>query len=220
MHSGGVYSNEDALRVVLGLALLGGVLGFVPYNFNPASIFMGDTGSMFLGFVCALMMILFASQPQHFKWFLASLVMFSLPTLDTALAFVRRWVNGRPIFSADRCHFHHQLVARGFSVKQTVMISYGLSVAFCLVAWAIVFTRTRYALAVYLVVFGSIIVAAYKMGMVHERVGARKLPARSAEPLLPQPQARLDQPEQLPSVAYSDRPGSAGPWSQTPAQVK
>ncbi len=169
MNGGAVNTNRDALRVVLGLALVGGVLGFVPFNFNPASIFMGDTGSMFLGFCCATMAVLFASE-FHFKWFLAAMVMFSLPLLDTALAFVRRWVNGRPLFSPDRYHFHHQLVARGFSVKRTVVISYGLSLIFCLLGAAIVFTRTRYAVAIYLVVFGSIIVAAYKMGMVHESV--------------------------------------------------
>jgi UDP-GlcNAc:undecaprenyl-phosphate GlcNAc-1-phosphate transferase len=176
MHSGALNVNQDALRVVLGLALLGGVLGFVPFNFNPASIFMGDTGSMFLGFCCATMMILFASETGHFKWFLASMVMFSLPTLDTALALVRRWVNRRPLFSPDRHHLHHQLVARGFTVKQTVLISYGLSLIFCMLAGIIVYIRTRYAVGIYLVVFGSIIVAAYKMGMVHERVSpaARK----------------------------------------------
>ncbi|MFI5381269.1 MAG: glycosyltransferase family 4 protein [Tepidisphaerales bacterium] len=164
-------ANMDALRVVLGLALLGGVLGFVPYNFNPASIFMGDTGSMFLGFCCATLMVLFASEGQA-KWLLAALVMFSLPILDTALAFVRRWVNGRPLFSPDKFHIHHQLVARGFTVKQTVVISYGLAVFFVLLGAAIVYVRPRYAAAVYLVVFGSIIVAAYKMGMVHEKVEA------------------------------------------------
>ena len=169
MSSGAMNANQDALRVVLSLALLGAVLAFVPYNFNPASIFMGDTGSMLLGFACATMMILFASY-GHFRWFLASMVIFALPILDTALAFVRRWVNGRPIFSADRHHFHHQLVARGFTVKQTVIISYALSLIFCLLGVAIVFIRARYAMGVYLVVFGSIVVAAYKMGMVHERV--------------------------------------------------
>jgi UDP-GlcNAc:undecaprenyl-phosphate/decaprenyl-phosphate GlcNAc-1-phosphate transferase len=181
--SGATTVNLDALRVVLGLALLGGVLAFIPFNFNPASIFMGDTGSMFLGFCCAVMMILFASQQEHFKWFLASLVMFSLPLLDTALAFTRRWVNGRPLFSPDKFHFHHQLVARGFTVKQTVMISYGLAIMFALLGAAIVYIRTRYAVAVYLVVFGSVVVAAYKMGMVHERVkatGPRKLGAQDA----------------------------------------
>ena len=168
--SGGVNANQDGLRVVLGLALLGAVLAFVPFNFNPASIFMGDTGSMFVGFACALMMILFASEGHSTKWFLASMVMFALPMLDTLLAFTRRWVNGRPLFSADKHHFHHQMVARGFSVKQTVLISYGLSLIFCILGAAIVFVRTRYAVGIYIVVFGSIIVAAYKMGMVHERV--------------------------------------------------
>jgi UDP-GlcNAc:undecaprenyl-phosphate/decaprenyl-phosphate GlcNAc-1-phosphate transferase len=96
-------------------------------------------------------------------------VIFALPVLDTILAFARRWVNGRPLFSADKFHIHHQLVARGYSVKQTVLISYGLAIGFAMLGAAIVFMRTRYAVGVYLVVFGSIIVAAYKMGMVHEK---------------------------------------------------
>ncbi len=167
MVGGGVNTNWDALRVVLGLALLGAVLGFVPYNFNPASIFMGDTGSMLLGFACASMIILMAQ--ERTKWGLAAMVMFALPVLDTALAFARRYINRRPVFSADRQHFHHQLVARGFSVKQTVLISYGLALFFALLGVAMVFTRTRYTIALYLVIFGCISVAAYKMGMVHER---------------------------------------------------
>lgn len=167
MYGGGLNTNWDALRVILGLAILGAVLGFIPYNFNPASIFMGDTGSMLLGFVCAVMIILMAQEQP--KWFLAAMVMFALPVLDTSLAFARRWIAGRPLFSADAQHFHHQLVQRGFSVKQTVLISYGLAIFFALLGATIVFIRTRYAVAIYLVTFGSIIVAAYKMGMVHER---------------------------------------------------
>jgi UDP-GlcNAc:undecaprenyl-phosphate GlcNAc-1-phosphate transferase len=170
MNGGGVETNWDALRVILGLALLGAVLGFVPFNFNPASIFMGDTGSMFLGFVCGTMIVLMGQ--ERAKWFLAATVMFALPILDTALAFTRRWINHRPLFSADKQHFHHQLVARGFSVKQTVLISYLLAVFFGLLGMIIVFMRTRYAVAFYMVIFGSIIVAAYKMGMIHERNGS------------------------------------------------
>ena len=164
----GLNPNLDAMRVVIAIALLGAVLGFIPYNFNPASIFMGDTGSMFLGFSCATMIILM-SQGQHWRWFLASMVMFALPVLDTALALARRWVNGRPIFSADKLHFHHQLVARGFSVKKTVLISYGLAFFFALAGALVAITRTRYAVALYLIIFGYVIVAAYKMGMVHEK---------------------------------------------------
>jgi UDP-GlcNAc:undecaprenyl-phosphate GlcNAc-1-phosphate transferase len=162
-------TNLNAVRIVLALALLGAVLGFVPYNFNPASIFMGDAGSMFLGYACATMILLLMQTEDGFKWLLAALVMFSLPVLDTALAFARRYVNGRPIFSADRHHFHHQLVARGFTVRKTVLISYGLAIGFVVLGGFVAYMRLRYAVAFYMVIFGSIIVAAYKMGMVHER---------------------------------------------------
>ena len=160
-------ANTDGMRVVLGLALLGAVLGFVPFNFNPASIFLGDTGSMFIGFSFATLLVMMAENRP--KWFLAGFVMFALPVLDTALAFIRRWVNKRPVFSPDRHHFHHQLLARGFTVRQTVVISYGLATCFVALGAAIVFMRTRYVVAAYMVIFGSIFVAAYKMGLVHEK---------------------------------------------------
>lgn len=161
-------ANRDSLRVILGLALLAATLGFVPFNFNPASIFMGDAGSLFLGFSCALMIILLGEAEA--RWLLAALVMFSLPVLDTALAFARRKLAGRALFSADKQHLHHQLVARGMSVKQAVLTAYALAIFFVICGIAIVYIRTRYAVAFYLVLFGSIIVAAYKMGMIHERV--------------------------------------------------
>jgi UDP-GlcNAc:undecaprenyl-phosphate GlcNAc-1-phosphate transferase len=167
MFGGGMNSNWDALRVVLGFALLGAILGFIPYNFNPASIFMGDTGSMFLGYSCGTLIILLAQERP--KWFLAAMVMFALPVLDTVLAFARRYVAGRPIFQADRFHFHHQLLARGMTVRRAVIVIYIIAIGFALLGSAIVFMRTRYAVAIYLVIFGSIVVAAYKMGMVHER---------------------------------------------------
>ncbi len=168
MVGGGINTNRDAIRVILALSLLGAILGFIPYNFNPATIFMGDTGSMFLGFSCATMMI--EMSHENSKWFLAAMVMFALPILDTSLAFARRYLNGRPLFSADRQHIHHQLLLRGLSVKQAVLVSYGLALFFGLLGTAMLFMRTRYAVAMYLVIFGSLVVIAYKMGMVHERV--------------------------------------------------
>ena len=197
----GIYANLDAQRVILGLALLGAVLGFIPYNFNPASIFMGDTGSMFLGYACATMIVLLGQ--THTKWLLASMVMFALPILDTALALARRWTNRRPIFSPDKQHFHHQLVARGFTIKQTVMISYGLSIFFALLGISMVFVRTRYAIGIYLVVFGSIIVAAFKMGMIHERSAGpvSTLDETSADAFAsaPEPASVMEVPDSLES---------------------
>ena len=209
MVGGGFQTNLDAQRVILGLALLGAVLGFIPFNFNPASIFMGDTGSMFLGYACATMIILMG-QGQT-KWFLASMVMFALPILDTALAFARRWMNDRPIFSADKQHFHHQLVARGFTVKQTVLISYGLAIFFGLLGTAMVFVRLRYTVAIYLVVFGSIIVAAYKMGMIHERPIGQPMDLDDVPPdaFAPAPQADPATVMEIPAATGDSRESTA-----------
>lgn len=183
-------ANDDALRVVLALALLGGVLGFVPYNFNPASIFMGDTGSMFLGFMCGLLIILMGDVAN--RWFLAATVMFALPILDTGLAFARRWVNRRPVFSADKHHFHHQLVARGLTVRKAVVLLYVLAIVFVVCGIAIVFMRTRYASMFYMVIFCSIIVAAYKMGMVHEKPSVVTRRPLGAEPISSAPPPQID----------------------------
>jgi UDP-GlcNAc:undecaprenyl-phosphate GlcNAc-1-phosphate transferase len=163
--SGG--SPIDPTRITLSLALLGAVLGFLPFNFNPASIFMGDTGSMFLGFICGVMILLFA-QNQTVKWCLAGIIMFGLPMMDTLLAIVRRKLNGKPIFSPDSNHFHHYLIKRGFTVRKAVLISYLVAAIFVSFALVIVIMQTRLAIAVYLVLFSYIIVAAFKMGMIFQ----------------------------------------------------
>lgn len=158
----------DPVRITLSMALLGAVLGFLPYNFNPASIFMGDTGSMFLGYMCGVMMLLFG-QDGIVRWFLSALVIFGLPMLDTLLAIVRRKLNDKPIFSADSNHFHHFLIKRGFTVRQAVLISYLLAAVFVSFGLVIVIFPTRLALGVYMVLFGWLVVAAFKMGMVFQQ---------------------------------------------------
>ncbi len=173
-------ANDDAVRLALSLALFGAVLGFLPFNFNPASIFMGDAGSLLMGFVIATMILLIGDVGS--KWMLGGLVMFSLPVLDTALAFARRWTAGRPLFSADKHHFHHQLIARGLTVRRAVVLSYGLTIFFVAAGAMLVYFRTRYAVAFYMVLFGSIIVAAYKIGMIHERVSPDRTDDEPATP--------------------------------------
>ena len=81
---------------------------------------------MFLGYMCGTMMLLFG-QGGIVRWFLGAVVIFGLPLLDTLLAIVRRKLNGQPIFSPDSNHFHHFLIKRGYTVKQAVLLSYGLA---------------------------------------------------------------------------------------------
>ena len=162
----------DPTRIALSLALLGAVMGFLPYNFNPASIFMGDTGSMFLGFICGTMILLFG-QNGSIRWFMSAIIMFGLPMMDTLLAIVRRKLNGKPIFSPDSNHFHHFLVKRGFTVRKAVLLSYGVAAVFVSFALIIVvLPNTQVASGIYLVLFAWIIVIAFKMGMIFQTTPA------------------------------------------------
>jgi UDP-GlcNAc:undecaprenyl-phosphate GlcNAc-1-phosphate transferase len=135
----------DPVRAVVCLALLGSVCGFLPFNYYPARIFMGDAGSLLLGLNMAALMILFAEKTPQF-W-LASVVIFGLPILDTAVAFARRIVNKRPLFVPDRGHIYDQMMGRGLSLRKTVNLCYALSAVYALaglaisrmpLAWAIV----------------------------------------------------------------------------------
>ena len=144
----------DSVRVILCLALLGAVCGFLPFNRHPAKIFMGDAGSMLLGFFAAALMILFAEKAV--RWWMASVVVFGLPILDTAVALVRRLLNGRPLFVSDRGHIYDQMIDRGIPLKRTVAICYALAALYALIGVGLSLRtkiRARYALIIYVLVF-------------------------------------------------------------------
>ncbi len=141
----------DPVRIIVCLAIVGGVFGFLPFNRHPAKIFMGDAGSMLLGFVVASLMILFAEHTP--RWWMASIMVFGLPILDTATALVRRLVNRKPLFVSDRGHIYDQMMDRGLSLKTTVKICYLLAGLYAIIGLVMSQIRTRYALAVYIMVF-------------------------------------------------------------------
>ena len=151
-----VNDVEDPVRLAVSLGLMGAVLGFFPLNRHPAKIFMGDAGSMLLGFAVATMMILFASRSP--RWWMASILVLGLPILDTAVALARRLLNRRPLFVSDRGHIYDQLIDRGVPLKKTVRICYWLSGLYALLGMLITQLRTRYAGIVFLAV---IIVSAF-----------------------------------------------------------
>ena len=141
----------DPVRIVLGLALVGSVFGFLMFNRHPAVIFLGDSGSIFLGYIIAAMMMLFATKSP--RWWLASIVIFGLPILDTATALIRRFLNKRPLFVSDRGHIYDQMIDRGISLQTTVNINYLLAGLYVLLGCAgAVLLRARYALILYIVV--------------------------------------------------------------------
>jgi len=146
----GFSDSGDPVRIVICLGLVGAVCGFLPFNRHPARIFMGDAGSMLLGFVAAALMILFAERVV--RWWLASVIVFGLPILDTAVAVARRLLNHRPLFISDRGHIYDQMIDRGIPLKRTVALCYGLAGFYALLGVAMSQVRTRYAVMVYLFV--------------------------------------------------------------------
>ena len=120
------------IAIILITALIGALLGFLPFNFAPAKTFIGDTGSNFLGFMLAIISILGVAKTYTLAVIVLPVIVLGLPILDVVFAIIRRLVKGKSIkaiFQADKGHLHHKLVAKGFSQKQAVLILYGVSAA-------------------------------------------------------------------------------------------
>lgn len=115
-------------------ALCGACVGFMPFNLNPAKIFMGDVGSQFLGFVLACVSVMGLFKLHTVITFLVPVLAMAIPLADTVFAFFRRIVHGQSPFHADKGHFHHRLLAMGLNQKQAVAVLYGISAVMGLVA--------------------------------------------------------------------------------------
>lgn len=126
--------NGNAIVGLTAIALAGALLGFLWHNFNPASIFMGDGGSLFLGYTLATTAIWGSTKSSTVVSLLIPLLCLGLPIADTSLAILRRVARGRPMFSPDRDHIHHKLLARGMSPRRTVLTLYGAAALLALAA--------------------------------------------------------------------------------------
>lgn len=161
-------------RIILALAMVGAAAGFLPFNRNPAKIFMGDAGSMLLGLNAAILILMFG-EARKVRWMIGALMVFGLPIADMLLALARRWRNGRRLMSGDRSHYYDQLCDRGLSVRRVVAISYLLTSAFVLVGVSVIFLRTRYAILVYFLAVVAAVATVWKFDMAGIERG--RLPA-------------------------------------------
>lgn len=148
---------------ILSAALAGSALGFLQHNFNPAKIFMGDTGSMFLGYMLAAVSVTGTVKSAATIALIVPIVALGLPIMDTAFAIIRRYMSGKPIFKPDKGHLHHRLLEMGLTQRQAVLLMYAISG--CLGMSAIALTEVNIA-------FGTIIVIAL---LVVAFLGARKI---------------------------------------------
>ena len=122
-----VLTDTDINVICMITILVGACMGFLPFNFNPARIFMGDTGSLFLGYTLAVLSIQGCFKLNGIISFWVPILVFALPLADTAFAFIRRIITGNSPFKADRGHLHHKLIDRGYEQKYAVMILYAVS---------------------------------------------------------------------------------------------
>lgn len=155
------HGPRDAQRIVLTLALLGACMGFLPHNFNPASIFLGDCGSMLLGY-CTIVIILTLGDMGQTHLVLAGLMMFALPIIDSVLAIVRRRMAGKSITEADDQHLHH-MFKRALGVKGAVLVLYGITLSVTILGLAMSLSRARVVYALGLVVVCYVGVTAIKI---------------------------------------------------------
>jgi UDP-GlcNAc:undecaprenyl-phosphate GlcNAc-1-phosphate transferase len=169
----------DHARIVLCLALIGACLGFLPHNFNPAVIFLGDTGSLLLGFVTIVIVMTLGDTGQT-NLVLAGMVIFAVPVIDTALAIARRKLAGKKISEGDSDHLHHML-KRALGVKGAALTLYAIGAGFALLGVLMSFERARVTYVLVLVLASYIVVIAFKTARrkQFEELGA-KLAAEAA----------------------------------------
>ena len=147
---------------IISAALAGGCLGFLPYNFNPAKIFMGDTGSQFLGYMLSVICIQGLFKGYAIISFIVPLLILALPIFDTLFAIVRRAWNHKPIMGADRGHLHHRLLDNGFTQKETVAILYVIATVMGISA-VLLLEKGSYTAALLLMIAVSTAFGLYKL---------------------------------------------------------
>src|SRR4051812_44286818 len=157
--------HGDAMTVLVMTALAGGIIGFLFYNLNLAQIFMGDTGSLFLGFVLAATSLRTGNGSSSAWALLVPVLALGLPIADTLLAFTRRALRGQSPFHPDREHIHHKLLDLGLTHRQVVLALYGACVCLCSAALLLSFSSSRTNAFIVIVVAALATYAIHQIGV-------------------------------------------------------
>ncbi|MDY6269621.1 MAG: MraY family glycosyltransferase [Selenomonadaceae bacterium] len=148
-------------------AIAGAAIGFLYYNFNPARIFMGDSGSMFFGYMLAGISVIGAVKSAATIALIVPILALGLPILDTTFAIIRRYRGGVPIFKPDKGHLHHRLLDLGFTQRQAVLLMYVISALLGLSAVALTEVSSQFAILIVCVVVFVVLFGAKKIGIFH-----------------------------------------------------
>lgn len=197
--------SETDVAVVMA-ALAGACIGFLPFNFHPAKIFMGDTGATFLGYIMATMSVQGMFKMYNLISFIVPFLVLGLPIFDVTFAVFRRIAHGQSPMTPDRGHIHHRLIDMGFSQKQAVGVLYLVSAILGLSAVVLTVTKVS-RVVVFLIAVGIAALVAWQVFRGHEKPAEKH---HGEHPPDPQP------PEEAPSAPREEEVASAPQQEESP----
>ncbi len=170
------WMEGQSVLVLPALILAASTIGFLRYNFYPAKIFMGDSGSMFLGYILACLSIIGLTKTATVVSVFIPILILGIPIFDTLFAIIRRYINNQPIFKADKEHLHHRLLAIGLSHRQTVLVIYGVNLVLGASAVWMTAMATDQAIIISVGLVLAIFIGADRVGVLRSKpVTRRKL---------------------------------------------
>ena len=164
-----VMFQSNGLDLILTFVMLGATLGFLVHNFHPASIFMGDSGSLFLGYIIAIISLL-GYKNVTFTSLIVPVFLLAIPIMDTCFAIIRRLLKHESIAMPDKCHLHHQLLKLNFSVRKSVLIIYLVDILFAIasIIYAVNASKTE-GMFIYALLFIIVIVLIWKTDIISDK---------------------------------------------------
>lgn len=168
-----IMNKFGGIDIILSLIMLGSTLGFLFHNFPPAKIFMGDTGSLFLGFMISVIALL-GYKVTTFTSLLVPILVLAIPIFDTLFAIIRRLLKGQNIAKADKEHFHHQLLKLKYSPVESMLIIYAIDIVFAVVSILYVLGDNQVAMAIYIVLMILLLFVILKTDIIYEHKNRKK----------------------------------------------
>lgn len=162
-----ILNRIGGLDVIISLIMLGSTLGFLFHNFPPAKIFMGDTGSLFLGFMISIIALL-GYKVTTFTSLIVPIIILAIPIFDTVFAILRRLLKGQNIGVADKEHFHHQLLKMKYSPTKSILIIYAIDIAFAAVSIFYILGDNQIAIAIYVILMILLLFVILKTDILFE----------------------------------------------------
>ena len=159
--------SSSGLDTILTFVMLGSTLGYLYHNFYPAKIFMGDSGSMFLGYMISIIALL-GYKNVTFTSFIVPVFLLAIPILDTLFAIIRRLVNHKPISMPDKNHLHHQFLKKNFSQRKTVLIIYAIDILFAIASIVYILGDFEQGIIIYIILFLIVLVLVLKTDIIRE----------------------------------------------------